>query len=89
MYDTVKPTMTIHKHSIQHRPVVVGDVVEDGNVVVCSAAIFNNDKKNSKNTLRKIITVCRQNSRKHKNCVIFTRMIRYENIRYDMQVLEV
>jgi len=48
MYDTVKPTMTIHKHSIQHRPVVVGDVVADGNVVVCSAAIFNNDKKTAK-----------------------------------------
>ena len=82
MYDTVKPTMTIHKNSIQHRPVVVGDVVMDGSVVVCGAAIFNNNKKTAKNTLRKIIIMCRQNSRKHKNFVIFTRMIRYDMIRY-------
>ena len=53
MYDTVKPTMTIHKNSIQHRPVVVGDVVMDGSVVVCGAAIFNNNKKNSKKYVKK------------------------------------
>jgi len=53
MYDTVKPTMTIHKHSIQHRPVVVGDVVADGNVVVCGAAIFNNDKKKQQKYVKK------------------------------------
>jgi len=83
MYDTVKPTMTIHKNSMQHRPVVVGDVVADGNVVVCGAAVFNINKK-QQNALRKIIVMYRQNSRKHKNFVIFTRMIQYENIRYDM-----
>jgi len=81
MYDTVKPTMTIHKHSIQHRPVVVGDVVMDGSVVVCGAAIFNNNKKTAKYVKKNNHNVQAKFTLTQK-IVIFTRMIRYDMIRY-------